>query len=280
MVSFSDEQLSIGTPENVTFGYEVAGIGSRFLAAIVDTALIVLLQIVVFGLLFSLAGGLATLESIASWLVAAFTLLSFALFWGYYIFFEVVWNGRSPGKKWAALRVIRSDGSPITLTESIIRNLVRLVDFLPLYYALGVLTMFIDGRSRRLGDLAAGTLVVRDGGPVTLESLADAPAHRLDGFGDAVDLPLDRLQKQDVRLAEELLRRYPELHNGDELARQVLQALYRRLEVPPPPVKSGEARRLIAQIVAARTQAGSTGAAGGNSAGPGAKPAKGLSNVT
>jgi uncharacterized RDD family membrane protein YckC len=275
MVSFSDEQLSIGTPENVTFGYEMAGIGSRFLAAIVDTALIVLLQFVVFGLLFSLAGGLATVESIAGWLVAVFTLLAFALFWGYYIFFEVAWNGRSPGKKWAALRVIRSDGSPITLTESIIRNLVRLVDFLPLYYALGVLTMFIDGRSRRLGDLAAGTLVVRDGGAVTLESLAEAPAHRLYGFGDqeAVDLPLDRLQKRDVRLAEELLRRYPELHNGDELARQVLQALYRRLEVPPPPVKSGEAHRLIAQIVAARTQAGSTSAAAGNSAGPRAKPA-------
>jgi uncharacterized RDD family membrane protein YckC len=255
MVSFSDEQLSIGTPENVTFGYEVAGIGSRFLAAIVDTALIMLLQIVVFGLLFSLTAGLAAVDSSSGWLIAVFTLLAFALFWGYYIFFEAAWNGRSPGKKWAALRVIRSDGSPVTLTESIIRNLVRLVDFLPLYYALGVLTMFIDGRSRRLGDLAAGTLVVRDGGPVTLESLAEAPAHRLYDFGDqeALDLPLDRLQEQDVRLAEELLRRYPDLHNGDELALQVLQALSRRMEVSPPPVKSGEARRLIAQIVAGRT---------------------------
>ncbi|MEK7327557.1 MAG: RDD family protein, partial [Chloroflexota bacterium] len=99
---------------------------------------------------------------VIAWLVAIFGLISFAFFWGYYILFEMLWNGQSPGKRWVGLRVIRTDGTPITLTESIIRNLVRLVDFLPAYYGVGVVTMFINEQSRRLGDLAAGTLVVHD----------------------------------------------------------------------------------------------------------------------
>jgi uncharacterized RDD family membrane protein YckC len=218
----------------------------------------VLLQIIVYAVLFLLFGGLAAGsdltsgagEQITGWLIAVFSLLAFALFWGYYIFFEVAWNGRSPGKKWASLRVICADGSPITLTESIIRNLVRLVDFLPLYYALGVLIMFIDARARRLGDLAAGTLVVRDGGPVTLASLAEAPAQRLYDFRDSepLDLPLERLNEEDVRLAEELLRRYSQLHNGDELARHILQMLYRRMELAPPAFSSEAALRQVARI--------------------------------
>jgi uncharacterized RDD family membrane protein YckC len=262
MDSFSDEQLDIGTPENVTFGYEVAGIGSRFLAAIVDTSLILLLQIATYVVLFFMIRGLESGAGVAllsaqpmtGWIIAVFTLLAFALLWGYYIFFEVAWNGRSPGKKWASLRVIRSDGSPITLTESIVRNLVRLIDFLPLYYALGVLTMFIDARSRRLGDLAAGTLVVRDSATVTLESLAEAPSYRLYDFRNQkpLDLPLHQLQEQDIGMAEELLRRFAELHNGEEMAQRVLHALYRRMDLPPPSLNSAEVRRLIAHIVAGR----------------------------
>jgi uncharacterized RDD family membrane protein YckC len=266
MVSYSDEQLDIGTPENVTFGYEVAGIGSRFLAALVDTGLIVLLQLITYAVLFFLLRGwlasagpdLLPGESTTAWLIALFTLLAFGLLWGYYIFFEVTWNGSSPGKRWVSLRVIRSDGSPITLTEAIIRNLVRLIDFLPFYYALGVLTMFVDSRSRRLGDLAAGTLVVRDSGDVTLASLAENRVHS--GYesrhGEAIDLPVHRLQERDVRLAEELLRRYATLHQGDEPAQQVLQALYRRMEVSLPATQPAEVRPLISRIVAARRQAG------------------------
>jgi uncharacterized RDD family membrane protein YckC len=266
MVSYSDEQLDIGTPENVTFGYEVAGIGSRFLAALVDTTLIVLLQFITYAVLFFLMRGwlagtgadLLSGESIAAWLIALFSLLAFGLLWGYYIFFEVAWNGSSPGKKWACLRVIRSDGSPITLAEAIIRNLVRLIDFLPFYYALGVAIMFIDSRSRRLGDLAAGTLVVRDSGAVTLASLAESrgPSGYDLQATEAIDLPVYRLREQDVRLAEELLRRYAALHDGDEPAQQVLQTLFRRMEVPLPDIRPAEVRRLVSRIVAARRQAG------------------------
>src|SRR5262249_22782148 len=172
----------IDTPENVVFGYRVAGIGSRFLAAIIDSALIVVLEIVVNLALLLVVLNLFR-ESLNSndnaaiaWLLGLFGLIAFAILWGYYIFFELLWNGQSPGKRRMGLRVLRMDGTPITLSESIIRNLVRLVDFLPAYYGVGVVVMFIDGQSRRLGDLAAGTVVVHDRAAVTLESLAAASA--------------------------------------------------------------------------------------------------------
>jgi hypothetical protein len=104
-------------------------------------------------------------------MLAVYALIAFGFLWGYYIFFETLWDGQTPGKRRARLRVIRSDGLPIGFAEAAIRNLVRMVDFLPAYYGVGVVAMFVDGRSRRLGDLAAGTLVVRDKGMITLESL-------------------------------------------------------------------------------------------------------------
>ena len=175
-MALPDEYLNIDTPENVAFGYEVAGIGSRFLAALIDTLILLVLQIVV-NLTVLLILSLTILDFIAGestwgWLVAIFGLVSFTFFWGYYIFFETLWNGQSPGKRLTKLRVIRTDGTPITLAEAVIRNLVRMIDFLPAYYGVGVVVMFIDGQSRRLGDMAAGTLVVREAAAVTLESLA------------------------------------------------------------------------------------------------------------
>ncbi|NEP84537.1 MAG: RDD family protein, partial [Okeania sp. SIO3B3] len=174
----SDEFLNIDTPENVAFGYEVAGIGSRFIAALVDTIFIIILQIIVnvavafLGrLIFDLLDiplDSATIDTILAWLLAGFGLLAFVLFWGYYIGFELFWNGQSPGKWMMGLRVLRTDGSPISLAEALIRNLVRLVDFMPAFYGVGVVTMFINAQARRMGDLAANTLVVYDQDAITL----------------------------------------------------------------------------------------------------------------
>jgi uncharacterized RDD family membrane protein YckC len=185
-MALPDEYLHIDTPENVAFDYQVAGIGSRFLAALIDTILILLLQalvnVVLFLLLTSMFGNplLWDTSSAVGWTVALFGLIAFAFLWGYYVFFEMKWNGQSPGKRKVGLRVIRTDGMPITLTESLIRNLVRLVDFLPTYYGLGVVTMFINEQARRLGDLAAGTVVIHDRAHITLENLdAEAALSRL-----------------------------------------------------------------------------------------------------
>lgn len=258
LMTTPDEFLNIDTPENVVFGYEVVGIGSRFLAALIDTAIIGLLLLAANAILILvLLGGFDALETINSFLVALLSLISFAFFWGYYIFFEMRWNGSSPGKQQVGIRVIRADGTPITLAESVIRNLVRLVDFLPGAYGLGLVTMFIDSKARRLGDLAANTLVVREQTAVSLESLQKATAvtsgvaSRAPGKAEmeAAKWPVEKLTEADIQLAESLLQRYNDLPNGFTLANQILNRLLERMEMPVNPVRPSDAIYAIKRIV-------------------------------
>lgn len=236
----ADEFLNIDTPENVVFGYEIAGIGSRFLAAAIDTFLIGLLLVVTNLTLFFLLANLlsaADLSESASWFAALFGLVSFAFLWGYYIFFEILWNGQSPGKRWFGLRVLRTDGTPIGLSEAIIRNLIRIVDFLPAYYGVGVITMFLNERARRLGDLAAGTLVVYDRGNVTLASLQTQTLPLPDTPGPDspfAHLPFERLGPREVALAESFLQRRHQLENADAVAARLAHALLLQMGEQPP----------------------------------------------
>jgi len=141
----------------------LAGIGSRFIALLVDyliwTAGLVLLIIFVTLLL----PALHTFNRIsAQWAEAIVIFIFFLLNWGYFTLFEAFWNVRTPGKRVARIRVIQRSGRSIGLVESMARNLVRYVDQLPFFYAVGVIAMFVTRQHQRLGDLAAGTLVVRD----------------------------------------------------------------------------------------------------------------------
>jgi uncharacterized RDD family membrane protein YckC len=259
-----EDYLSIDTPENVVFDYEVAGIGSRFLAALVDTLLIIFLQVIVNLTLFLLAsvlfGNALDWESgPLTWLFAVFGLIAFALLWGYYVFFEMVWNGQSPGKRWAGLRVIRTDGTPIAFGESLIRNLVRLIDFLPAYYGIGVVTMFINQQARRLGDLAAGTLVVHDRATVTLESLVSSSASLASDQAVAYagsDLPIERLTSQDIQMAEEFLRRQHQLSNPLAVASRIARALLERMDVPASQMGALSVQDLILRVVQASRSRG------------------------
>lgn len=258
----SEDFLNIQTPENVVFGYEVAGIGSRFLAALVDTLLIAAAEFVLFlALLFAFRGFFNSSDfTIAPWIVAVAGLLSFAILWGYYIFFELYWNGQTPGKRWAGVRVIRTDGMPITLAESVIRNLVRLVDFLPASYGVGVVAMFINEQSRRLGDLAAGTVVVRERSAVTLDSLAKPGLVHLHGFKtptaeESAAWPLERLTERDVEMAEDFLRRRHDLPDSYPLAHRLLQLLYERMDLPLTlPRGSADVNNLASIVLAYRAQ--------------------------
>jgi len=263
-MALPDDRLSIDTPENVTFGYRVAGIGSRFLAALVDSLLIILLQAIVTLLIIlvsvvvlsldgsSLSDFFESEDSALAWLAAGLGLLAFAFFWGYYIFFELLWNGQSPGKRWVGLRVIRADGAPISLAESIIRNLIRLVDFLPAYYGLGVVTMFINSQSRRLGDLAAGTLVVYDKAAISLASLTSQStvAQTPSTFGES-QLPVGRLASEDLEMAEDFIRRRDQLTNRATLAPRLAQALAHRMSLPESAFDAQQAENLIAEVVRA-----------------------------
>jgi uncharacterized RDD family membrane protein YckC len=225
-----EERLEVGTPEAVVFGYQVAGIGSRFLAALVDTVIIVVLLVAsLFG--WGAMTDLLDRSVLGGWMVALGVLFVFALTWGYYIFFELVWNGQSPGKRWVGLRVIRTDGMPITLLDSLIRNLVRIIDFLPAYYAVGLVTMFCNAQARRLGDYAAGTLVVKDQRGVTLESVRQQV---LETGAPSLDTPAVRLSESDYQLITDFLRRRQELRNRDELAQRIATAVATKAGLPAP----------------------------------------------
>ena len=255
-MTLPDEMLNIDTPENVAFGYNVAGIGSRFLAALVDTTIIVLLQLI--ALAASAFGLNATrlMTSLGSWAAAIFGLIAFLLFWGYYIFFEMLWNGQSPGKRWVGLRVIRADGTPVTLAESIIRNLVRLIDFMPFGYGIGVVTMFFNDQARRLGDLAAGSLVVHDGGEISIKSIAARPPVVIPAEMVALDprMPLERLKEQDIQVMEDFLSRRLQLANAPFLAIQILKRMYTRMELGPPQDTTRAETQLAAILIGIRNR--------------------------
>ncbi len=161
------DQLTIETPEQVAIRFPIAGIGSRFLAVLADS----LLQGVAYGVLFFViflilssapAGFQAVARADEKWFIAAIILVYFLLHWGYFTLFEAFWNGQTPGKRLCKLRVIRDSGRQITFFESMTRNLVRVVDSLPGFYAIGVISMLCNRRNKRLGDFAAGTLVVHE----------------------------------------------------------------------------------------------------------------------
>ncbi len=264
-MSTPDEFLQIDTPENVVFDYEVAGIGSRFLAGLVDGILVVLIEVLVY--LIAIAAirialrDLSVLEDSLGWVVAVLGLTSFVLLWGYYIVFEILWNGQSPGKRMVKLRVIRNNGMPITLTESLIRNFMRLIDFLPISFGLAFITMFIDRQSRRLGDLAAGTLVVFDRAGQTLESVKPSPpgTGRLAPLSQpspvseiaAPVLPVERLTDRDIVMVEEYLQRRSQLAGRATLAAQIVESLHKRMEIPFAPMDTPQLERWLSDVLKA-----------------------------
>jgi uncharacterized RDD family membrane protein YckC len=161
-------EYSVLTPERVSLQYDIAGIGSRGAAAIVDTLIQSAASIVI---LVALGAGAAVISAFfslggaggATLFVALYVLALFAIATGYFMLFEILWNGQTPGKRMVGIRVIRENGYPMRPIDAVIRNLVRMVDFLPTGYGIGVLTMLLNKRSKRLGDFASGTIVVREG---------------------------------------------------------------------------------------------------------------------
>jgi uncharacterized RDD family membrane protein YckC len=157
------DQLNIDTPELVAIEMPLAGIGSRFIAILVDY--------LIWGFVFLILGILAAIiipalhffgGISANWAIGIFVLIVFLLQWGYFALFEAFGNGRTPGKRVARIRVIHQSGRGINFVEALARNLVRFVDYFPSFYAVGLVAIFLSRRNQRLGDMVAGTLVVRD----------------------------------------------------------------------------------------------------------------------
>lgn len=167
MRSYWDEDLAILSAENVSFSLETAGLGSRLAAVSIDTAL----QMLVAALALLGLAGLDNYLNISSVLPpfwqsvgqALLIIAGFTLFFGYYFFFEWLWEGQTPGKRFFGLRVTMTDGLPLSLWPAMIRNIVRLGDFLPMFYGLGAAICLANNLNQRGGDLAAGTIVVHEG---------------------------------------------------------------------------------------------------------------------
>src|SRR5580693_8222926 len=159
----SPDQINIDTPELVSIEMPLAGIGSRFIALLVDYLIWfagLLIVVLVSSLILPAIHAFNHMSE--QWAEALVIFIFFLLNWGYFTLFEAFWNGRTPGKRVARIRVIQRSGRAIGLFESMARNLIRYVDQLPFFYAVGVISMFVTKQHQRLGDLAAGTLVVRD----------------------------------------------------------------------------------------------------------------------
>lgn len=162
-----DRRVQIETPEQTIVSYTVAGIGSRAAAAVVDYLLIGLATIgisVIFMEIAAAIGGHASAATKLSgaWALAISALLIFALAWGYYVVFEAIWDGQTPGKRWLGIRVVQDGGYSVSFGASAVRNLLRVVDMLPAVYGVGLISVAINKSGKRIGDIAAGTFVVHE----------------------------------------------------------------------------------------------------------------------
>lgn len=147
-------ELDVITPEHVHIRLEPAGMGSRFLAILIDAFIVLAVStFLLFALQLVLPSGIAAALGVT---------LNFILTWGWHVWFEVKSQGRTPGKRALRLRVIDARGLPVSLYQSLVRNIVRILDFMPMFYGVGAISMLVTPSRRRLGDLIADTLVVRD----------------------------------------------------------------------------------------------------------------------
>lgn len=227
------EKLIIETPEQTSIEFPLAGIGSRFLAVLIDSliqgAVLIALGLIFVGLGFGFAG-FGRSSTAGVWVVAILIFGYFLLMYGYFILFEAVWNGQTPGKRLTHIRVIKDSGQPITAIDAVGRNLLRLVDQMPFAYGIGVLCAWISPQSKRLGDYVAGTVVVHE---KPFEAVAPqwvAPATR-----PAHQYGANRLTPEEFALIETFLSRRSALEAGVryDTAAGIMRRIESKLTLPP-----------------------------------------------
>jgi uncharacterized membrane protein SpoIIM required for sporulation/uncharacterized RDD family membrane protein YckC len=178
----ADRQVDVETPEHVAIGYELADLGSRFTALLLDWMLIVIGQLGIWMGLYALASMFGQRNAVTGVGLGITIFIGFVLMWGYFVFYEGLRDGQTPGKRRMGIRVVHDGGYPVTVRGAAVRNLMRIIDIQPApSFAVGGLAMMLHPQTKRLGDLAAGTVVVRDrtGQPIPEESRAPAAAQAL-----------------------------------------------------------------------------------------------------
>jgi uncharacterized RDD family membrane protein YckC len=231
----TEETLIIETPERVPLEFALASIGNRFLAVAIDHFIQYLSIFLIAWFFLSIAGyttsDLDSPEKLFAdapkWMLALMILILFLIFAAYFVVFEWLWNGQTPGKRLLKLRVIRDDGRPLTLWEAIARNLLRIADAIPGFiipiYSLGLVVIFLSNRDQRIGDIFAGTVVIR-------ERLDEAPTFAETFSSPVTDIAFTRVQKppdtkadvgklteREVEVVEAFLRRRWDLTDRQRL---------------------------------------------------------------
>jgi uncharacterized RDD family membrane protein YckC len=228
------DKLTIETPEQTVLEFEIAGIGSRFLALAFDTLIQILIGLGILVIMVIVGVALPGFAKTGIWFLALIVLSYFLLYFGYFTIFEVIWNGQTPGKKKEGLRVIKDSGRPITPSEAVGRNLLRIVDQLPAFYAVGIGSVLLSRQNKRLGDFVAGTIVVHE------KSLVDAkPVWQSPQAGQAAPVNTtygsERLTPEEFALVEAFLNRRSSLP-GDvrfTMADQIAKQIRPKLSLPP-----------------------------------------------
>ena len=223
-----DTDLVVATPERVSFDYQVAGLGTRAIAQTLDLLIIggVLIAVYFVAAAFAAVG--------AAGVVLVLVIGSFVVIFGYFWVSESLWSGQTVGKRAFRLRAVGDRGEPLTFAQAGIRNIVRIVDFLPYAYGVGLIVLFTNGKGKRLGDLAAGTIVVKDSDHVLLWQLpgarmpaAPGPPPAAFAAASAAELTLRRIDPELRRFVSSYARRRPELSLAVrvQLATQVQSSL-------------------------------------------------------
>jgi uncharacterized membrane protein SpoIIM required for sporulation/uncharacterized RDD family membrane protein YckC len=235
----------IETPEHVDVQFELAGVGSRLAAGLFDLLLLVL------GLLALWIGGSAILDSLGtrgmarSWLSAGMIILTFCFLWGYFTLFEALNGGRTPGKQALGIRVVMDTGRSITAPAAVVRNLIRFIDsYFPIPFAPALISMFVHPSNKRPGDMAAGTIVVRD--HPTDWSLG-APVPAAEETAEALEAGPPELSEEEFRLLDRFLGRINDL--APEVQVRITTDLVRRFE-PRIPRRSGDLQAYLVNVFA------------------------------
>ena len=233
------DRLDIDTPEQISLELPLAGIGSRFLALTIDSLIQVGLFIVLTIMGWILSMSYTELSGAADKFLSetvgtiVVILVPFCLYWGYFAFFEILWQGQTPGKRVAGLRVIHQTGRPMTAIECIGRNLMRVIDMQPAaIYAVGLICMMCNKQNRRVGDFVAGTIVVHDR---ALDSVS--PTWGTTTSATPVPLELRKLSSDELVLIETYLNRRYDLDATvrNMTAQRIVTMISEKLGISKPP---------------------------------------------
>jgi uncharacterized RDD family membrane protein YckC len=224
-----DTDTEVETPECVLFRYRMAGPTRRLTAYALD--LLVRGGVMLIAVVALRASSLLSERDLEEAASGVMLVILFSLEWGYYVLFETLWDGRTPGKQALGLRVVKEEGHPIRFVDSVLRNLLRAADFLPVAYALGFVVMASDRRFRRLGDRVAATMVVVEERRRVAAPLSMKPPPTADEIESFAQRP--RLSAVELEALELFLRRAATLgpSREQELAEMIAPSYAKRLSL-------------------------------------------------